>query len=135
MVVCWWASRPKLTQIALDAWHEFGVPLWVEPACTAEGPKKYVRAITTDNRGTVAYPCRWITGDMHPFWRGAPGVIAQSSDFTYMHTDADTPEIVPWTGLGAATCAFRGSWALISRDGGQRIQAMVGRVSLTDVGY
>jgi hypothetical protein len=32
-------------------------------------------------------------------------------------------------------CAFRGSWALISRDGGQRIQAMVGRVSLTDVGY
>jgi hypothetical protein len=35
----------------------------------------------------------------------------------------------------AFKCAFRGSWALISRDGGQRIQAMVGRVSLTDVGY
>jgi hypothetical protein len=32
-------------------------------------------------------------------------------------------------------CAFRGSWALISRDGGQRIRAKVGRVSLTDVGY
>jgi hypothetical protein len=33
------------------------------------------------------------------------------------------------TGMAAVAvgCAFRGSWALISRDGGQRIQAMLGR--------
>jgi hypothetical protein len=109
----WWyaggPSRPKLTQIALNAWHEFGVPLWIEPTCPDEEPgKEYKRSITAndDREGTVTYPCRGITGDMEPFGTVVPGVIAQASDFTYMHTNADTPEIVPSSGLQAATQAY-----------------------------
>ena len=30
--------------------------------------------------------------------------------------------------VALGVCAFRGSWALISRDGGQRIQAKLGRI-------
>jgi hypothetical protein len=108
----WWyaggPSRPKLTQIALNAWHDFGVPLWIEPTCPIEGGQDYVRAITADDSraGTVSYPCRGISGDMHPFWRDVPSVIAQASNFSYMHTTADSPEIVPWSGLEAATQAY-----------------------------
>lgn len=106
----WWyaggPARPQLEKIAHQAWQEFGVPLWVEPVCPIQGEHKFVRSITTDNRGTVAYPCRSISGDMHPFWRDVPAVIAQSSDFTYMHTDADSPDIIPWPGLEAAARAY-----------------------------
>jgi hypothetical protein len=53
--------------------------------------------------------------------------------------DAAIPDIAPQfvkeLDIFRQGCAFRGSWALISRDGGQRIRAKVGRVSLTDVGY
>lgn len=105
----WWyaggPSRPQLTKIALDAWHEFGVPLWAEPVCNLQGPQIFERPMA-DGRGTVTYHCRGITGDMNPFYRFLPGVIAQSSDFIYMHTDADTPADVPWTGLQAATRAY-----------------------------
>ena len=34
------------------------------------------------------------------------GVVAQSNDFVNMHTTADTPDNVPWTGLEAATRAY-----------------------------
>jgi hypothetical protein len=44
-------------------------------------------------------------GDLGPFYRFVPGVDA--GDFNmYFHTDAETPETVPWTGLEASTRAY-----------------------------
>ncbi len=42
---------------------------------------------------------------MKDFWRNVPGV--ESSDYNiYFHTDQETPETVPWTGLEATTRAY-----------------------------
>jgi hypothetical protein len=81
----WYAggsSRPQLAKIALDAFHEFGVPVWAEPSQTPPG------------------------GDLGPFVGFLPGVVVQSNDFMYMHTTGDTPDNVAWSGLEAATRAY-----------------------------
>ncbi|MGH9143525.1 MAG: M28 family peptidase [Vicinamibacterales bacterium] len=81
----WYAggsSRPQLTKIAGDAFHEFGLPIWALPSTNPPG------------------------GDLGPFAGFVPGVIAQSNDFIYMHTTGDTPENVAWSGLEAVTRAY-----------------------------
>ena len=76
------ASRPQLTKIAADAFHEFGLPIWTVPSERPPG------------------------GDLGRFYWFLPGVVAQSNDFANMHTSADTPANVTWTGLEAATRAY-----------------------------
>ena len=80
----WYAggpSRPKLQDIAVKAFREFGVPTYAEPE--------------------VAPP----PGDLGPFFGYAPGLA--TSDFNmFFHTDEETPETVPWTGLEATTRAY-----------------------------
>jgi hypothetical protein len=76
------AARPQLTKTAADAFHEFGLPIWAEPSATPPG------------------------GDVGPFVAFLPGVVAQSNDFQYFHTNGDTPENIPWSGLEAATRAY-----------------------------
>jgi len=81
----WYAGgteRPQLAKIALDAFHEFGLPVWGQPSPTPPG------------------------GDLGPFVGFLPGVVAQSNDFIYMHTTGDTPANVTWTGLEAATRSY-----------------------------
>jgi Zn-dependent M28 family amino/carboxypeptidase len=76
------AARPHLANIAGDAFHEFGLPVWGQPSPTPPG------------------------GDLGPFVSFLPGVVVQSNDFIYMHTTGDTPENVAWSGLEAATRAY-----------------------------
>jgi Peptidase family M28 len=76
------AERPKLAKIAADAFHEFGVPVWAAPSEKPPG------------------------GDLGRFYWFVPGLVAQSNDFVNMHTAADTPDNVPWTGLEAITRAY-----------------------------
>ena len=76
------SSRPELGKITADAFHEFGVPVWTHPSERPPG------------------------GDLGRFYWFVPGVVAQSNDFVNMHTTGDTPDIVPWTGLEAATRAY-----------------------------
>ncbi|HEY2835484.1 MAG TPA: M28 family peptidase [Rhizomicrobium sp.] len=81
----WYAgggARPQLTKIASGAFHEFGVPVWTKPSERPPG------------------------GDLGRFYWFVPGVVAQSNEFVGMHTEADTPEGVSWTGLEAATRAY-----------------------------
>ncbi len=81
----WYAggsSRPQLEKIAVDAFHEFGVPVWTQPSEKPPG------------------------GDLGRFYWFLPGVVAQSNDFVNMHTAGDTPDNVTWTGLEAATRAY-----------------------------
>jgi len=80
----WYAggpSRPALTAIAVKAFKEFGVPLLLEP-----NPRP-------------------PAGDLGRLYRFTPGV-ATSEFFHYFHTDRETPETVPWTGLQATTRAY-----------------------------
>ena len=80
----WYAggpSRPELQNITVRAFREFGVPLYLDP-------------------NTQPPP-----GDLGQFWRFVPGV-ASSEFYHYFHTDRETPETVPWTGLEAATRAY-----------------------------
>ncbi len=80
----WYAggpTRPKLQELAIRAFREFGVPIYAEPE-KAPPP-----------------------GDLGRFFRFVPGVDA--GDFNmYFHTDQETPETVPWTGLEASTRAY-----------------------------
>jgi Zn-dependent M28 family amino/carboxypeptidase len=81
----WYAggpSRPELTKIAVNAWREFGLWRW--------------------DRQSQKPP----NGDLDPFRLFLPGVDAQSNDFFFFHTDANTAETVPWTGLEAATRSY-----------------------------
>jgi hypothetical protein len=83
--VQWYAggsSRPQLEKIAVDAFQEFGVPIWLQPTQTPPG------------------------GDMGPFYWFLPGVVAQCNTFFYMHTTGDTPDNVLWTGLEAITRSY-----------------------------
>lgn len=80
----WYAggpSRPELTAIAVKAFKEFGVPLLTEP-----NPRP-------------------PAGDLGRLYRFTPGV-ATSEFFHYFHTDRETPDTVPWTGLQATTRAY-----------------------------
>ncbi|GMR22094.1 MAG: hypothetical protein BMS9Abin37_0422 [Acidobacteriota bacterium] len=80
----WYAggsSRPELQQIAVDAFREFGVSFYLEP-----NPRPPL-------------------GDLGRVWRFVPGV-ATSDFFHYFHTDEETPNTVPWTGLEASTRAY-----------------------------
>jgi peptidase M28-like protein len=80
----WYAggsSRPELTAIAVKAFKEFGVPLLTEPNL------------------------RPPAGDLGRLYRFTPGV-ATSEFFHYFHTDRETPDTVPWTGLQATTRAY-----------------------------
>lgn len=80
----WYAggpTRPKLQDLAIRAFREFGVPTYAEPE---QAPPP---------------------GDLGRFFRFVPGVDA--GDFNmYFHTDEETPETVPWTGLEASTRAY-----------------------------
>lgn len=80
----WYAggpSRPELQAITAKAFREFGAPLYLDP--NARPP----------------------AGDLGQFWRFVPGV-ASSEFYHYFHTDQETPEVVPWTGLQATTRAY-----------------------------
>jgi len=80
----WYAggpTRPELTAIAVKAFKQFGVPLLSEP-----NPRP-------------------PAGDLGRLYRFTPGV-ATSEFFHYFHTDRETPETVPWTGLQATTRAY-----------------------------
>ena len=80
----WYAggpSRPELENITAKAFREFGAPLYLDP--NGQPP----------------------AGDLGQFWRFLPGV-ASSEFYHYFHTDQDTPETVPWTGLEAVTRAY-----------------------------
>lgn len=79
-------SRPLLGEIAVSAFREFGVSTYLEP--NAEPP---------------AGDLGWRSGP--ELWRFVPG-IATSEFYHYFHTDQETPETVPWTGLEASTRAY-----------------------------
>lgn len=80
----WYAggpSRPQLQRIVWSAFKEFGQPVEFDPS--------------------PAPPA----GDGGAYFRFLPTVSA-SEYHTYFHTDWETPEAVPWTGLEAATRAY-----------------------------
>ena len=80
----WYAggpSRPELNAIAVAAFREFGVSTYLEP--NPQPP----------------------AGDLGRLYRFVPGV-ATSDFYHYFHTDLETPETVPWTGLEASTRAY-----------------------------
>ena len=79
-------SRPQLGTIAVNAFREFGVSMYLEP--NAEPP---------------AGDLGWRGGP--ELWRFVPG-IATSEFYHYFHTDEETPETVLWTGLEATTRAY-----------------------------
>ena len=80
----WYAggpSRPALQDIAVKAFKGFGVATYAEP-----------------ERGAP-------NGEAGGLWPYIP--VVQASDYnTYFHTDADTAETVPWTGLESMTRAY-----------------------------
>ena len=80
----WYAggpSRPELQEITVGAFREFGVSYYLEPNATAPA------------------------GDLSRLFRVVPGV-ASTDFYHYFHTDLETPETVPWTGLEATTRAY-----------------------------
>ena len=80
----WYAggpSRRKLETIAVNAFRQFGASMYLDP-----NPRP-------------------PAGDLGAFFRGVPGV-ATSEFYHYFHTDAETPDTVPWTGLEATTRAY-----------------------------
>ena len=80
----WYAggpSRRKLETIAANAFREFGASVYLDP-----NPRP-------------------PAGDLGAFFRGVPGV-ATSEFYHYFHTDQETPDVVPWTGLEATTRAY-----------------------------
>jgi hypothetical protein len=80
----WYAGgpqRPKLQDIAVKAFHDSGVVTYSNPERAAPG------------------------GEMSRLWPYVPGV--QASDYNvYFHSDHETAETVPWTGLEAITRAY-----------------------------
>jgi hypothetical protein len=84
MPLAWYgggSQRPHMTKIVWDAFRTFGVPLLYDPS-----------PVPPASDGTF----------LHRF---AP-TVAASEYFHYFHTDWETPETVPWTGLEASTRAF-----------------------------
>jgi hypothetical protein len=80
----WYAggpTRPELERITRAAFREFGV--WHYPEPNTSPP----------------------AGDLGRFYQILPGVA--TSDFhNYFHTDQETPDTVPWTGLEASARAY-----------------------------
>jgi hypothetical protein len=84
MPLQWFAGgkeRPELGKIVWDAFKEFGVPLELDPSPTPPA------------------------SDATYFYRFVP-TVDTSEYHNYFHTDWETPEVVPWTGLEAATRAY-----------------------------
>jgi hypothetical protein len=84
MPLQWYAggkTRPELQSIVWNAFKEFGVPVEIDPSPTPPA------------------------SDLGYYYRFVPGVSA-SEYHSYFHTDWETPEVVPWTGLEASTRAF-----------------------------
>lgn len=80
----WYAggpSRPKLQDAAIRAFREFGVPTYAAPE---QGAPR---------------------GDIYDFWRLVPALTTTDANM-YFHSDGETPETVPWTGLEATTRAY-----------------------------
>jgi hypothetical protein len=80
----WYAggpSRRKLETIAVNAFRAFGASMYLDP-----NPRP-------------------PAGDLGAFFRGVPGV-ATSEFYHYFHSDQETPETVPWTGLEATTRGY-----------------------------
>jgi Peptidase family M28 len=80
----WYAggpSRRKLETIAVKAFREFGATTYLDP-----NPRP-------------------PAGDLGAFFMGVPGV-ATSEFHHYFHTDQETPDTVPWTGLEVSTRAY-----------------------------
>jgi len=80
----WYAggpSRPELQKIAADAFKLFGATMDLYPSPVPPA------------------------SDMSSFFRFLPGI--DTSEFhQYFHTDLETPQTVPWTGLEASTRAY-----------------------------
>ena len=80
----WYAggpSRPELQAIATNAFRQFGATMDLYPSPTPPA------------------------SDMSSFFRFLPGI--DTSEFHhYFHTDLETPQTVPWTGLEASTRAY-----------------------------
>ena len=80
----WYAGgvrRPKLQDIAIKAFHDAGVVTYATPERAAPG------------------------GEMSRLWPYVPGV--QASDYNvFFHSDHESPQTVPWTGLQATTRAY-----------------------------
>ena len=80
----WYAggpSRRKLETIAVNAFRAFGASMYLDP-----NPRP-------------------PAGDLGAFFRGVPGV-ATSEFYHYFHSDQETADVVPWTGLEATTRAY-----------------------------
>jgi hypothetical protein len=80
----WYAggpSRRMLETIAVNAFRQFGASMDLDP-----NPRP-------------------PAGDLGAFFRGVPGV-ATSEFYHYFHTDRETPDAVPWTGLESTTRAY-----------------------------
>lgn len=80
----WYAggpSRRKLETVAVNAFRAFGASMYLDP-----NPRP-------------------PAGDLGAFFRGVPGV-ATSEFYHYFHSDQETPDTVPWTGLEATTRAY-----------------------------
>ena len=73
--------RRKLETIAVSALREFGASVYLDP-----NPRP-------------------PAGDLGAHFRGVPGV-ATSEFYHYFHTDQETPDTVPRTGLEATTRAY-----------------------------
>ncbi len=81
----WYAggpSRRTLETIAVHAFRAFGASMYLDP-----NPRP-------------------PAGDLGALFRGVPGV-ATSEFYHYFHTDQETPDAVPWTGLEATTRVVR----------------------------
>jgi hypothetical protein len=80
----WYAggpSRPELGKIAMNAFKDFGVSVYLDPNTRAPA------------------------GDLGRFFAFLPGVA--TSEFNHLfHTDQETAAAVPWTGLEATTRAY-----------------------------
>ena len=80
----WYAggpSRPELQKIASSAFRQFGATMDLYPNPTPPA------------------------SDMSSFFRFVPG-IDTGEYHHYFHTDLETPQTVPWTGLEASTRAY-----------------------------
>ena len=107
MPLQWYAGgkdRPQLRAIVWNAFKEFGMPLELDPSPTPPA------------------------SDMSYFYRFVPGVDT-SEYHNYFHTDWETPEVVPWTGLEAATRAYAKVIDEVNKHAAERAAASRGHVA------
>jgi len=87
----WYAGgkqRPELNKIVWNTFREFGVPLEMDASPTPPASDMSMLAV-----------------DVPDFERDIAGIDA-GEYHNYFHTDWETPETVPWTGLEAVTRAY-----------------------------